>query len=180
VQQLNDVWEFLDDNSFALDLFDPQQSESSNIWPQQVPKLCDRCRHLNFWTSNFALKDTLTDLKTRSLRCDFCSLLFTTCTPERMRISDSNTLEFYKFGSGLRMKEINKPVLSICRARMCRQIMHNLQLSITNIQPVSQVRTAHPRIFILGFPSSQISPHRITSKSYVSGLRTATSTPNAL
>lgn len=112
---LNDIWELLEDNSFALDLFNRQGIDSSSVLPQQTPGLCERCRQLDFWTVDFVIKDTLPDLKTRSQICEFCSLLLN--TSERLSISDPSNVEFHRVGSGLTINGTGRPVLSICRTQ---------------------------------------------------------------
>ncbi|KAG0646494.1 Serine threonine-kinase [Hyphodiscus hymeniophilus] len=115
---LDDIWQFLDDNAFAVDLLHGQESKYSSAWPQQTPELCERCRQLNFWTVDFALKDTLEGLETKSQTCDFCSLLLSTCTPELLRIDDPSVVYFSRSGSRLNLNDGVTPVLSICRTRL--------------------------------------------------------------
>lgn len=113
---LNDIWQFLDDNLFALDLLHDRDSEYSSAWPQQTPKMCERCRHLNFWTFDFAIRDTLEELEARSRTCDFCSLLLGTCIPKLLRTDDPSVVEFSRLGSNMTLNNGKIQVLSMCRA----------------------------------------------------------------
>jgi hypothetical protein len=119
-QQLNDIWEFFEDNSLALDLFNHQGIDSSSVLPQQTPGLCERCQRLDFWAADFVIKDALVHLKMRSQTCEFCSLLLE--TSERLNISDPSIVKFHRVGSGLTVNNTGTPVLSICRTPCMRTI----------------------------------------------------------
>jgi len=112
-QQLNDVWEFLDDNPVAFDLFNREGIDSSSVLPQQTPELCERCERLDFSAAGFVIEHALFDLKMRSQRCEFCSLLLE--TSERLNIGDPGIVKFHKVGSSLMINDRDAPVLSICR-----------------------------------------------------------------
>ena len=115
-QQLSqDNWNFINDNRFALGVFQKQGVEPPPTSPQQNSALCQRCLGIDFLIDDLIIRDALVDLEMRSSRCDFCRLLFHTW--KRYRNEKSTTAGFRKVESRLTMDEHSRtvPVLSICR-----------------------------------------------------------------
>lgn len=116
---LKDDWELLEDNSFAFALLNSLAITDSRLFSTRKATLCGRCQSLDFWAIDFIIKDTLTDLETRSQSCEFCSLL-NTCTVERLNEGDPNNVEFRRVRSSLFINRTPTPVLSVRRdVRKC-------------------------------------------------------------
>ncbi|KAH6981725.1 hypothetical protein BKA56DRAFT_632063 [Ilyonectria sp. MPI-CAGE-AT-0026] len=114
-QQLDDIWEFLIDNHFALDFFRFPGVDPLHNTAQPVSRKCERCRELNFLTSNLHIRDAISGLKERSTTCDFCGLLLTAYTlGPSQQMHSRYEVEFHGVRSGLKMNDGATRVLSIC------------------------------------------------------------------
>ncbi|KPM36558.1 hypothetical protein AK830_g10019 [Neonectria ditissima] len=110
---LNENWDFLDDNAFALDFTSHREIEASDL-TRQSPELCDRCQRLDFCIVDFVIEDSLDDLKLRAQTCQFCQLLLDTYVPERSGTSQAETIQVRRVGSGLTNANGTR-ALSICK-----------------------------------------------------------------
>ncbi|KAK7423846.1 hypothetical protein QQZ08_008890 [Neonectria magnoliae] len=114
-QQLNENWDFLDDNAFALGLLGHLKIESSSALTRQSSALCDRCQRLDFWAADFVIEDSLHDLELKAQACEFCQLFIDTFILERSGTSQSTTIEVRRVRSSLTTNLNDTRGLSICQ-----------------------------------------------------------------
>jgi hypothetical protein len=113
-EQLNKLWEFPVDNSFANSLFSDQQISETPFQSSNVAQLCGKCQKMDFWEPRFRIKDTLSELAAQSGSCDFCKMRWDFC--RKLNREELSSIQFDRLESMLRMNERYPPALSICRS----------------------------------------------------------------
>jgi len=109
---LNDKWEYVNDNTFARSVLQRIGLNVSSLLPKTTSTLCQRCKSLDFDSSQFGFKNVMSELRLQS-QCDFCKLLYQ--TGKKLGVSDTDLVEFDRIASGLRMNGQDPPVLQICQ-----------------------------------------------------------------
>ncbi|WQF87646.1 Putative protein kinase [Colletotrichum destructivum] len=119
-QTLNDVWEFVEDNAFAGQIFnrhlqlEGNHAGSSSVTPEHASILCNRCQRLDFWVVGFAIRDTLSALEANWNICELCRLLHDSWR----RFGTTDSVEFRRIGSVLAIQGSEAPALSIYRTTL--------------------------------------------------------------
>jgi serine/threonine protein kinase len=107
------VWEFEKDNEFAS-LVLQRVGKAAMSPPLEPPKLCGRCRKLDFWSPELIIDDTPGALNRHAGTCDLCKLLSGVVVRERL--SGDKSVSFQISGSYLTVNSLPSPVLSILRS----------------------------------------------------------------
>ncbi|KAK0648736.1 hypothetical protein B0T16DRAFT_456196 [Cercophora newfieldiana] len=112
--ELDDVWEFEADPSFAAHTL---SSLPKLPKPQAPSRLCQQCRGLDFFGNLVSIKYTMGEMRQRMKKCDLCALLQNTALKNNISPSATETVVFQRDRSWLKMNGNTHPVLSICRGR---------------------------------------------------------------
>lgn len=104
--------------------------------------LCKRCEDLNFSSFQFRIEDDTTSLAEKSQICDLCGLLYRASTHLRI----TGKISLYREVSTLRMPDIDRPVLSLCRDPQVATSLEDIQIGFPDIRhEESDARFRHIR-----------------------------------
>jgi hypothetical protein len=109
--QLNDIWDFHVDNSFATSILDKIGPSAFGSIATSPNKRCAKCEALEFSTPHFSIIDRWEDLEDCLPTCDFCKARWEICSQlDRGKFS---IIAFERDQSMLKLSGMNQPVLSI-------------------------------------------------------------------
>jgi hypothetical protein len=107
--QLNDTWQFIKANDFALALFAKLENP---LPPLDLSKpLGPGCAELDIWRPGFSLTRRLVDLKSEAPRCQLCEMLLRAAVNRGRGLGD--TVRFTRVDSSLYFAGHDSPILSL-------------------------------------------------------------------
>lgn len=113
--QLNDIWEFPVDNSFAASIVNQIVTAVPAVKVTSSRDRCITCHQLEFWTPHFNIVDGWDKLESSRHSCDFCKMRWEICRD--LNREESPILNFDRDQSMLKLDGRYPPVFSIRRGR---------------------------------------------------------------
>ncbi|KAK7427792.1 hypothetical protein QQZ08_005730 [Neonectria magnoliae] len=107
----DNVWEFLDDSSFATSFLRTQDTQLSRPFPLQAVALCEPCARLSLTTHGVLMDDTFAEIKKLSENCHLHSLILHALKGYH----ETGLIEVRRVGGALMLNGEPTSSLSICK-----------------------------------------------------------------
>ncbi|KAI8955714.1 hypothetical protein F4801DRAFT_574451 [Xylaria longipes] len=115
VNDLGDAWEYITDNDFASRFFQSFDGDLPTIPGPSTDQICERCTDIDFCSPDFSVVYSTKYLEESAMagHCHLCSLLHSALAHNGMNTLDSPSIQFKRYGSTLKLRTGDPPVLSI-------------------------------------------------------------------
>ncbi|KAG4436079.1 hypothetical protein IFR05_008435 [Cadophora sp. M221] len=115
IQDLSDDWLYPVDNVFATQFLEDTGTTVEPPNASNSSRLCDKCEKMDFWSTQFRIRDSYSDLEVNSKTCDFCKLRWD--VSKHLDPREYPFISFERIDSMFMMNDGNSPVLTIYRTK---------------------------------------------------------------